>query len=251
MSEWLRVDPSRCGFISLPNYKDKDTNNNLLHASSCIMCDPDSTTKSTTDKNNNSKNEVLSRGKAGTTNANGVLLSNKIAESGEVLSANMRNRRRALPRANGSNNNNKKENGSSHRKMTSPPEESNDQAKASSSLRRCHSFSQVSSHMFTGTLLALFFVGITPYLSYLTSPQDYAETFHHASFDYDVDLSHFDNTIWTWGTDYGLAIAMGLLFWSSFPLPNLLPNNNNILPTTTPTPKQTQPADDDSTQPQH
>jgi hypothetical protein len=25
MSEWSRVDPSRCGFISLPNYKDKDT----------------------------------------------------------------------------------------------------------------------------------------------------------------------------------------------------------------------------------
>jgi len=85
------------------------------------------------------------------------------------------------------------------------------------SRRMCQSFSQVSYHLFAGALLSLFFVGVTPYLPYLTSPQAGLETFKFASFEYDITLSHFDNTIWTWGTDYALASTMGLLIWGFAP----------------------------------
>eukprot|EP00553_Chaetoceros_curvisetus_P013469 CAMPEP_0204641176 /NCGR_PEP_ID=MMETSP0717-20131115/50281_1 /ASSEMBLY_ACC=CAM_ASM_000666 /TAXON_ID=230516 /ORGANISM="Chaetoceros curvisetus" /LENGTH=378 /DNA_ID=CAMNT_0051661787 /DNA_START=97 /DNA_END=1233 /DNA_ORIENTATION=- len=33
-----------------------------------------------------------------------------------------------------------------------------------------------------------------------------AKTFIHAAYQYDEDLSVFDNTIWTWGTDYAIAV---------------------------------------------
>mmetsp|Transcript_14947 Transcript_14947/g.41330 ORF Transcript_14947/g.41330 Transcript_14947/m.41330 type:complete len:386 (+) Transcript_14947:75-1232(+) len=82
------------------------------------------------------------------------------------------------------------------------------------SLRRCHSSSEVSSYLLTGTVLSVFFVTVTPYLPYLTYPQAAEETFHFASYDYEIDLSHFDNTAWTWATDYGLAVVMGVLVLS-------------------------------------
>ena len=37
------------------------------------------------------------------------------------------------------------------------------------------------------------------------------ETYHWAWYRYDAELSHFDNTIWTYGTDYLLAGGMILL----------------------------------------
>ena len=46
---------------------------------------------------------------------------------------------------------------------------------------------------------------------WLGSPEAAARTYHLARFDYTVEKHHFDNTVWTYGTDYGLAAVM--LFW--------------------------------------
>mmetsp|Transcript_10812 Transcript_10812/g.29888 ORF Transcript_10812/g.29888 Transcript_10812/m.29888 type:complete len:390 (+) Transcript_10812:200-1369(+) len=82
------------------------------------------------------------------------------------------------------------------------------------SLRPSHSFSEVSRHMFTGTLLSLLFFVFASYMPFFLAPSAAEATYHFASYDYDVDLTHFDNSVWTWATDYVLALAMAALIWS-------------------------------------
>ena len=82
--------------------------------------------------------------------------------------------------------------------------------------RRSHSFTEASTHFFTGTLLSVFFFVFAAYFPFVLAPDAATATYHIASFDYDKDLSFFDNTAWTWATDYGLAIAMFLII-CSFP----------------------------------
>ena len=43
------------------------------------------------------------------------------------------------------------------------------------------------------------------------APHAASETYHWAVFSYDKETSHFDNTVWTYGTDYGLAVIMASL----------------------------------------
>jgi len=81
-------------------------------------------------------------------------------------------------------------------------------------LRPVYSVAQVSTQILTGTVLSLVFFVFATYFPFFLAPQAAEGTYHFASYDYKDDLSHFDNTIWTWGTDYGLALAMGLLIWS-------------------------------------
>ena len=76
------------------------------------------------------------------------------------------------------------------------------------SLRHAYSFTEASSFILTGTILSASVVLLTPYLHYVTDPDAAFKTFRLASYDYHVDLSHFDNSAWTWGTDYGLALVM-------------------------------------------
>jgi hypothetical protein len=40
------------------------------------------------------------------------------------------------------------------------------------------------------------------------------ETYHYAFYDYDPDKSHFDNSFWTYGTDYMLAVVMGIIIFN-------------------------------------
>lgn len=52
------------------------------------------------------------------------------------------------------------------------------------------------------------------YFPFILAPQAAAKTYHLAYWEYKDSLSHFDNTILTYGTDYGLALVMSLLAWS-------------------------------------
>lgn len=46
------------------------------------------------------------------------------------------------------------------------------------------------------------------WLPFLLAPEAARKTYVWAYYTYDENLSHFDNTIWTYGTDYGLAVIM-------------------------------------------
>lgn len=81
-------------------------------------------------------------------------------------------------------------------------------------IRRSHSLSETSSLITAGTLASLFFAVLASYLPFFMAPRAAEATYHYASFDYHADFSHFDNSIWTYGTDYVLAISMGILIWS-------------------------------------
>ncbi|KAL7569937.1 hypothetical protein ACA910_008597 [Epithemia clementina (nom. ined.)] len=80
--------------------------------------------------------------------------------------------------------------------------------------RRRHSLSEASSHLSAGTLLSVVFVVFATYFPFILAPMAAKATYQHASFNYNAEWSHFDNTFWTWGTDYFLALAMGILIWS-------------------------------------
>ena len=49
---------------------------------------------------------------------------------------------------------------------------------------------------------------------FVLSPQAASKTYLPAFYNYDPSLSHFDNTAWTYGTDYFLAVVMSLLAYS-------------------------------------
>jgi len=51
-------------------------------------------------------------------------------------------------------------------------------------------------------------------MPFFLAPEAALATYQFAGFGYDADLSHFDNTPWTWATDYGLALVMACLIFS-------------------------------------
>jgi hypothetical protein len=46
---------------------------------------------------------------------------------------------------------------------------------------------------------------------FVLAPEAANKTYHWAFYSYDAPISHFDNTVWTYGTDYGLTIIMAVL----------------------------------------
>jgi uncharacterized membrane protein YhaH (DUF805 family) len=49
------------------------------------------------------------------------------------------------------------------------------------------------------------------YFPFMLAPEAASKTFQLAFYEYKESISHFDNTIWTYGTDYGLATVMTIL----------------------------------------
>lgn len=80
--------------------------------------------------------------------------------------------------------------------------------------RRRSSISEVSFHFTTGSVASVAVVIFSIYFPFLLAPWAASETYHYAFYQYDAAYSHFDNTAWTYGTDYFLALCMGLLVWS-------------------------------------
>jgi len=75
-------------------------------------------------------------------------------------------------------------------------------------LRRKSSISEASFHVTSGSIASAAVTVFSVYFPFLLAPWAASETYHFASYDYDPDFSHFDNTPWTYGTDYLLAACL-------------------------------------------
>jgi len=74
--------------------------------------------------------------------------------------------------------------------------------------RASSSFAEVSWHITSGMLLSAAVVAFSIYFPFLLAPYAASKTYHNAFYDYDPDISHFDNSLATYGTDYLLAFGM-------------------------------------------
>jgi hypothetical protein len=92
--------------------------------------------------------------------------------------------------------------------------------------RQSTSFVEVGFHFSIGSVISYLTVLFSIYFPFILAPWAASQTYHPAFFQYNANLSHFDNTIWTYGTDYLLAICMFFLAKSI----------NYTTPTTTTTP---------------
>jgi hypothetical protein len=66
-------------------------------------------------------------------------------------------------------------------------------------------------HITAGSILSVGVVAFSLIFPFLLAPKAAEKTYHFAFYDYDPDKSHFDNTFWTYGTDYILAAVMGII----------------------------------------
>ena len=62
-----------------------------------------------------------------------------------------------------------------------------------------------------GGLVAMGLFAFSLWFPHALAPHAAKATYHLAVFSYDKETSHFDNTVWTYGTDYGLAVIMASL----------------------------------------
>lgn len=53
--------------------------------------------------------------------------------------------------------------------------------------------------------------GFAVWFPFALAPEAARKTYDWAFYQYDESLSHFDNTAWTYGTDYGLAVVMAVV----------------------------------------
>jgi hypothetical protein len=77
--------------------------------------------------------------------------------------------------------------------------------------RNSSSLRDVGVHCTVGTLVSLVVVYFSVYFPFLLAPMAALQTYHFAVWKYQPGISFFDNTAWTYGTDYFLAISMLLL----------------------------------------
>eukprot|EP00934_Nitzschia_sp_Nitz4_P008674 Nitzschia sp. Nitz4//scaffold1_size375055//107451//109246//NITZ4_000242-RA/size375055-snap-gene-0.192-mRNA-1//1//CDS//3329540943//8664//frame0 len=62
-----------------------------------------------------------------------------------------------------------------------------------------------------GIVTAATITGFAFWLPFVLSPEAAGKTYIWASYSYDEHLSRFDNTVWTYGTDYGLGVIMTII----------------------------------------
>lgn len=74
--------------------------------------------------------------------------------------------------------------------------------------------SNVISTVFAGVSLAAGMLGLGLTMPFLSVPEASAKTYEFAFWSYDPALSHFDNSAWTYATDYALAAIMAGLSWT-------------------------------------
>lgn len=66
----------------------------------------------------------------------------------------------------------------------------------------------------SGTALGAAVTGFALVFPFLLAPEAAEKTYDWAFYRYEEGISHFDNTAWTYGTDYGLAVIMAALAMS-------------------------------------
>lgn len=102
-----------------------------------------------------------------------------------------------------------KEEDRSHRNRKIKDENVDDNEESSSPVN--YWFKNPIANLFVGTVLAVGIIAFSLYFPFLLAPEAALETYHFAFYDYEPDTSHFDNSFWTYGTDYMLALVMGIL----------------------------------------
>ena len=65
-----------------------------------------------------------------------------------------------------------------------------------------------------GLLIAFGTVLFSQWFPFILTPEAASKTYLPAFYNYNAELSHFDNSAWTYGTDYLLTIVMALLAYS-------------------------------------
>lgn len=81
-------------------------------------------------------------------------------------------------------------------------------------IRRQSSVSEASVQLTGGSLASALVTLFSVYFPFMLAPWAASETYHYAFYEYDAGTSHFDNTPWTYGTDYFLAVCLGSLLMS-------------------------------------
>jgi hypothetical protein len=76
------------------------------------------------------------------------------------------------------------------------------------------SLGSTSVSVIWGVANASFWIAFSLYFPFILAPHAATQTYHTAFYHYDPQLSHFDNTIWTYGTDYALAVIMAGVAYS-------------------------------------
>jgi hypothetical protein len=66
-------------------------------------------------------------------------------------------------------------------------------------------------HLTAGTVASVAVVAFALFFPFRLAPQAALQTYHFAKWKYVAEISHFDNTAWTYATDYLLAVCMLLL----------------------------------------
>lgn len=62
-----------------------------------------------------------------------------------------------------------------------------------------------------GVSAAIVVQGFALWFPFVLAPEAASKTYDWAFYNYDPNLSHFDNTAWTYGTDYFLAVVMAVI----------------------------------------
>jgi hypothetical protein len=65
-----------------------------------------------------------------------------------------------------------------------------------------------------GAVTAVGIAAFALWFPFFLAPEAASKTYDWAFYSYDADTSHFDNTVWTYGTDYALAVITGSLAMS-------------------------------------
>jgi hypothetical protein len=65
-----------------------------------------------------------------------------------------------------------------------------------------------------GVVIAFGTVLFSQWFPFILTPEAASKTYLPAFYNYNAELSHFDNSAWTYGTDYVLTIVMALLAYS-------------------------------------
>ena len=83
-------------------------------------------------------------------------------------------------------------------------------------------------HLTAGTLASIVVVAFSLFFPFFFTPTAAKDTYKFAFWQYDPQLSHFDNTAWTYGKDYFLAVFM-LLLGASIIFPLLIQANDQMV----------------------
>ncbi|GKY90947.1 hypothetical protein MPSEU_000067500 [Mayamaea pseudoterrestris] len=80
-------------------------------------------------------------------------------------------------------------------------------------VRKTCSWSETSMYVLLGSIFGFAMVAFSVYFPFILAPMAASQTYYTAFFVYQDEHHFFDNTIWTYGTDYLLASCMALLIY--------------------------------------